>query len=736
MPVQPARVSISAPARAGGRKSHRRGAYPERVSTPSADSIDIRRSAAASIGWVLAWVAAAVAIAVTAISASKALDLAGVGDPGALTRYGLPTVQTIGEIGAVVAVGGALFAAFFVPPQPDGVLDVGGYRAIRFASVGALVWAVAALLMIPLTISDASGYPLSETLTVDRMTTAFDQVADARSWLWTAIFALICAIVARIALRWTWTLITLPLALLTLMPIAIAGHSSTGGSHDVATNSLILHIVGACLWMGGLFALLAYARGGGQFTALAARRYSRVAFWCFIVVGASGVINALVRVHLDQLFTETYGQLVLAKLAALIVLGGFGAWHRRTTIPALSGADDRKPLVRFAFVELLVFAATFGIAVGLSRTPPPANVNPADMPAAELVLGYRIDEAPTFGALLTDWRFDLLFGTLAIVMAVVYLRGVIRLRRRGDSWPIGRTITWMLGCAALLFATSSGLGKYAPALFSMHMIAHMVLSMLVPVLLVLGGPVTLALRALSPAGRNAPPGPREWILTLLHSPFSRFMTHPLVASVLFVGSYYVLYLGGLFELLADYHAAHVAMNLHFMVSGYLFYWVVIGIDPAPRTLSPVAKLAMVFGSLPFHAFFGVALMSTDNIIARNYYNSLMLPWNPDLMSDQRLGGGIAWAAGEIPLVLVMLALLVQWSRQDQRQAKRFDRREERDDGAELASYNAMLAQLSGRSQTAEQTSAPDEAQTPGQPRSADPADEVAETDVDSSGTRT
>lgn len=167
--------------------------------------------------------------------------------------------------------------------------------------------------------------------------------------------------------------------------------------------------------------------------------------------------------------------------------------------------------------------------------------------------------------------------------------------------------------------------------------------------------------------------------------------------MLFVGSYYVLYLGGLFEMLAEYHAAHLAMNLHFLVSGYLFYWVVIGIDPSPRTLSPVAKLAMVFGSLPFHAFFGVALMSTDNVIARSYYNSLLLPWNPDPLGDQRLGGGIAWAAGEIPLVLVMLALLVQWSRQDQRQATRFDRREDRDHDSELASYNAMLAELAGQS---------------------------------------
>ncbi|PVY24611.1 cytochrome c oxidase assembly protein, partial [Williamsia muralis] len=375
-----------------------------------------------------------------------------------------------------------------------------------------------------------------------------------------------------------------------------------------------------------------------------------------------------------------------------------GAWHRRITIPAVTGnGGDRQPLIRFAVVELLIFAATFGIAVGLSRTPPPENVNPAEMPATELILGYRLDQAPTFGEIVVGWRFDLLFGTLAIVMAALYLRGVHRLRKRGDAWPVGRTIAWLLGCAAVLFATSSGLGKYAPALFSIHMIAHMMLSMLAPVLLVLGGPVTLALRAIAPAGRSSPPGPREWILSVLHSPFSRFLTHPLVASALFVGSYYVLYLGGLFDVLTEYHAAHVAMNLHFLLSGYLFYWVVIGIDPAPRKLSPVTKLAMVFGSLPFHAFFGVALMSTDSVIARTYYNSLLLPWNPNQMNDQRLGGGIAWAAGEIPLVLVMLALLVQWSRQDKRQATRFDRREDRDHNAELVSYNAMLAQMAGTS---------------------------------------
>ena len=149
--------------------------------------------------------------------------------------------------------------------------------------------------------------------------------------------------------------------------------------------------------------------------------------------------------------------------------------------------------------------------------------------------------------MLFDWRFDLIFGTAAIVMALLYLAGVRRLRRRGDAWPTGRIVAWLLGCAVLLFATSSGIGRYMPAMFSMHMAAHMLLSMLAPILLVLGAPVTLALRALPAAGGGEPPGPREWLLAALHSRVSRFLTHPVVATVLFVAGFYGLYFGGIFD---------------------------------------------------------------------------------------------------------------------------------------------------------------------------------------------
>jgi putative copper resistance protein D len=298
--------------------------------------------------------------------------------------------------------------------------------------------------------------------------------------------------------------------------------------------------------------------------------------------------------------------------------------------------------------------------------------------------------------LLLDWRFDLLFGTAALVLAVVYIAGVLRLRRRGDAWPVGRTVAWLLGCGLLLFTTSSGLGRYMPAMFSVHMAAHMLLSMLIPILMVLGAPTTLALRALPTAGKGNPPGPREWLLAGLHSRWSQFFTHPVVATVIFVAGFYGLYFGGIFDAAVSHHAAHVLMNLHFLMSGYLFYWVVIGIDPTPRAVPQLVKIGMVFTSIPLHAFFGVVLMGMPELLGEKFYRSLQLPWHTDLLGDQRLGGSIAWAAGEVPLVVVLMALLIQWQRNDRRIATRLDRAAERDHDAELVAYNAMLAELARR----------------------------------------
>jgi cytochrome c oxidase assembly factor CtaG/putative copper export protein len=650
----------------------------------------------------VAMLAGCTAAGIGALSLADALTATGLPDPGPATTLGLPFVRAAGEIAAVLAVGSFLFAAFLVPPQTTGVLDVGGYRALRLGTVASGVWAVCAALLVPLTISDVSGQPLADHLNPVTIWSLAGLVNTASAWRWTAVLAAAVALASLSVLRWSWTPMLLVGSLVTLVPLGLTGHSSAGGSHDLATNSLLIHLVAASVWAGGLLALLAHALRGGDHTDLAARRFSAIALWCWVAMGLSGVINALVRVLPSDLLTTGYGRLVLAKFVALCVLGVIGWRQRRSGVAALqsdsSPSRARGVLIRLALIEAAVFGLTFGIAVGLGRTPPPPPpVLRPSIPEAEI--GYDFDGPPTLVRILFDWRFDLVFGTAAIVLAALYVAAVVRLRRRGDSWPPGRTLAWLLGCLALLFVTSSGVGRYVPAMFSMHMAAHMGLSMLVPILLVLGAPVSLALRALPAAGRDDPPGMREWLLAALHSRLSRFLTNPVVATALFVAGFYGLYFSGLFDAAVASHAGHLAMNVHFLLSGYLFYWIVIGVDPTPRPIPPLAKVAVVFASLPLHAFFGVVLMGTRKVIGADYYRSLALSWHTDLLGDQRLGGGIAWAAGELPLVIVMIALLVQWARSDDRTARRLDRAAELDDDAELNAYNAMLAELARRNES-------------------------------------
>ncbi|GAB2925483.1 cytochrome c oxidase assembly protein [Rhodococcus aerolatus] len=677
------------------------------------------RTPAAGLTVVAGALAGLVATALVGLSAAQALVLLGIPDPGPLTTYGLPAARAVGELAAVVAVGSLLLAAFLVPPQRSGVLDADGYRAVRTAATAAAVWAGCAALLVPLTLSDSSGQPLSAAVDPANVLATLGTVQTAQAWAWTAGIAAVLAVACRSVLRWSWTPALLALGLLSLVPLGLTGHSSAGGSHDLATNSLLIHLAAASLWVGGLVALLAHALRRGAHTDVATRRFSSLALVCFVAMAVTGVVNAAVRLNPGDLLTTTYGRLVLAKAVALGLAGVAGYLHRRRSVAALAADPTaRGPLVRIAGVEVLLLSATVGLAVGLGRTPPPP---PTTLPSiAQVEIGYDLPRPPSLSTLALDWRFDLVLGTAALVLAAGYVAGVLRLRRRGDRWPVGRTVSWLLGCAALLVATSSGLGRYSPAVFSVHMVTHMLLSMLVPVLLVLGGPVTLALRALPAAGRDGVPGPREWLLAALHSRVTRVLTHPVVALLLFVGSFYALYFGGIYGATVGSHAAHVLMNVHFLLSGYLFYWLAIGVDPAPRELPSLAKLGLVFAALPFHAFFGVVLMGSTQVMGEDWFRSLGLGWNTDLLGDQRLGGGIAWATGEIPLVLVMLALVVQWSRDDERLARRTDRAAERDHHRELEAHNAMFAALAARS------AAP--ARTPGAPgpeRAAHPTDSSA-----------
>ena len=644
-------------------------------------------------------ICACVAAALSAIVPSRT-EVPGLPAAGSITELALPAVKAIFDLSAAVTVGWLLAAAWLVPPQRSGILDVGGYRAVKAASLAATVWSVSGFALIPLILSDTLGRPISQSISADWVVSGISILDSVRAALIAAIVAALIAVLARVVLHPGWAAALLALALLAVIAQSNTGHAAGTSDHDVAIDTMIFHLVGISLWVGGLVAFLGLARQHVAHLPVVAHRYSSIAFWAFIAVAASGFGNAWVRIsYLPELWQTDYGRLVLLKAGLLTSLGVIGFLHRRRTLPAITETGDRRPLIRLAMVEVGIMAATIGVASALARTatPPPSGVAPSD---TELALGYDLDGPPTVLRLFTDWRIDWILGTVAVAAAVVYLVAVRRLRRRGDRWPVGRSVAWVAGCALVLFATSSGLGRYAEALFSIHMMAHMLLGMIAPILLVLGGPITLALRALPAARRGDVPGLREAIVAGLHSRLARFVTHPLFVFPLFVISFYALYFTSLFEVMISSHLGHLVMNVHFLLVGYLYYWVIIGVDPAPRQVQPMIKLAMLLGALPFHAFFGLALMNSHTAMAGDYYAGLGLPWVTDLIDEQRLGGAIAWGATELPMIIVMIALLSQWARRDEREARRSDRLGDRRTDHELDAYNRMLAGLAERDRAA------------------------------------
>jgi cytochrome c oxidase assembly factor CtaG len=635
-----------------------------------------RRLVAAGIGAVAALAAVAVAATLpdTQMYARLGIPVAGTG-----TQVLVAALRVVVVLTSAGSLGSLLYAAFLVPAQPSGTVDTDGYRALRRAGWCAATAGSAALLLGPATAADLSGSALTDVLSGPDLLSTFAALEEPVAWLLAGVGFAAVALGCAWALRWWEAALLAALATASMLPVPAVGQAAVGRGHDWGTDAAVVQAVALAVWLGVLVALVLHRRYAGGLDGPLWRR-ARI---LLVGSGSAWVLSTLVVALLltvpGSLVGTAWGrwQLVQAGLAAVAA----AVW-------AVAGRRGRllTPLAA-------VGGAVVVVAGAMAHTVPPRFLARADTDG-EVLIGY--DLAAPFSALraLLDWRGNILFTVVAVAAVLLYLHGVRVLRARGDGWATGRTAAWLLGWLVLVLATSSGLGRYAPGVFSVHMISHMALNMLAPVLLALGGPVTLALRVLHPAGRGNPPGPREWLAAAVASPVARLLTHPLVTLTLFVGSFYVLYFTPLFEASLRYHWAHQLMYVHFLAVGYLFFWPLVGVDHAPVRLPHLGRLAVLLAAMPFHAFFGIALMSTDGLIGGEFYRSLALPWLPDLLADQKVGGGIAWATGEIPMLVVVIALLLQWSREDERSAARHDRKADRDDDAELGAYNEMLARLS------------------------------------------
>lgn len=294
-----------------------------------------------------------------------------IADPGALTRWGVPVSRVAQDVTAMCTLG-VLAVAVLVLPSRAGVLLPDAARLIRLASRWAAAWAVAALAGFLTSLSEATSQPLADVFHPDVLAIGLE-LPHTRALLSSVWLAGLVAVWAR----WTqspaggWLLLTT--AGTALLPPVITGHAGHDGTLSAAVVSLAVHVGAASLWVGGLVALGLHLRRSPTVLATALPRYSFMALGCFLALGVSGIVagwNAFGDT--TQLWTTPYGQLLLAKVAALLVLGGVGHWHRSRTMSKVATGRPGAFLA-LATAELVLMAGVAGLAVGLSRTAPPAQ---------------------------------------------------------------------------------------------------------------------------------------------------------------------------------------------------------------------------------------------------------------------------------------------------------------------------------------------------------------------------
>jgi len=623
----------------------------------------------------------------------------GLPDPGLGSAWALPLSRVLADLAGILTVGLLLLGAVLVPAR-EGELRGTRLRWTRAARWSALSWFVVVVAELVLTLSDVLAQPVPNVLDGSLLWSFVHEIDLGRSLLTQAILALTVAACTYTVRTTTGAGLVGLLALAALIPPTLSGHSGASADHAVAVSSLMVHVLSLSLWCGGITALVLLGMIDRRSLPVAVPRFSTMALWCAVAVAISGVVNASVRLGSPtDLVTTWYGRLVLIKLALIVVLSGFGLWYRRRILPSLVSDATRTLFLRVAAVEVVVMAATVGVAVALSKTPPPvvADVPLDSLSPARLLLGFDLPPAPDVAGMLWGHaRVDGFWLAVCLLLTALYLAGLRAMRRSGDRWPLSRTTCWFVAVVLLFVATNSGVATYAHVLFSVHMVQHMVLSMVVPVFLVLGAPITLALRTLP--RRRDERGPREWLTEFIHSRFVRVISHPIVASVIFVTGFYGLYFTGLFPWLMSGHWGHVAMGVHFLLAGSLFFWSLIGIDPGPRRPPYFVRMVILLMVIPIHSFFSLAIMMSSQAFAGDFYAALQRPYGVDLVADQHLGGAIGWALGEVPVVIVMIAMFVQWVRADEREARRLDRKQDRATATgqgvdELGDYNAYLASL-------------------------------------------
>ncbi len=610
----------------------------------------------------------------------------------------LPVVKDLYLLSTLVAIG-LLYAIGFLLPETHGKLDKEALRIKSLALLATIVWVVCTIGGVIVELANLLGGGFLDAFNWSVISSFLSSTSIGRDFLFQIAMGVIAVALINRVEKVGAIYFALAGTMLALLIPLFQSHASSAGNHGLAIGSLLFHVGAVSLWVGGVIGLLVISP---RERSASISRFSSLALWCAIIVGVSGVLNAWTRLNFLAGWQSRYGLLVILKSTLFVILLFIGAKHRTYIARKLHQGPS---VFRLLINESGVMIAAVAIGGWLSSTLPP--ISPTGLIAARdpviSITGLSMPRPPTLRRVLFAYSPDGTILGILLLITALYIYGVVVLTRRGDKWPIGRTFAFAIAVFLVDYATSGGVGVYAHFAFSYHMVSHMILGMIAPIGFVLSAPITLALRTL-PQGRTPDErGFRGTLISIIHSKYSVIMTNPVVALALFDGSLFVLYMTPLFGKLMQSHSGHVLMDIHFLLAGYLFFYVIIGVDPNPRKIPHIVRIIVLFAAMSIHAFFSIALLSTTTLLDAGYFSSLNRPWSTNLLTDQHVGAALGWAMGEIPILIALIATFIQWMRDDSRESKRIDRASDRaaamGEEDELTKYNKYLAGLAKRDLT-------------------------------------
>ncbi|WP_344310228.1 cytochrome c oxidase assembly protein [Brevibacterium samyangense] len=613
---------------------------------------------------------AAFAVAVAAVVVSAAFSGAAAErvalDPGAFVRWALPIALTVHHLALAVVVGCLIFAATILPPgdnesAPGPSSPHPAFARVRAVAAGvSLVWVGSAVVVLVLTYANLAGQPVSDNAEFASQLAYFlTDLLVGQAWGAITLIAFLVCNLTFLVRSTTGLAATALLALATIIPISLIGHAAGSDDHFAGVGALAVHWIGVLVWVGGVAALAVVApifaskRGAHQAKTVLSR-FSALAGVAFFLVLTSGVLNSVLRLGGWEGLLSRYGQLILIKLAATLLLGAIGLAHRSWAIAQVGRKPGGQTAWRLVIAEVLIMAGIIGVTGALGRTAPPVprEPEPAITPA-EILTGYLLPPDLTWFRWFTEWRWDWLWVAFAVTAAVVYFRGVRKARAAGHRWAWQSTASWLAGLLVLVYVTCAAPTIYGMVLISVHTVMLLAITVIIPLLLALGAPLDLL--ALTVQRRtDGSRGPHEWLHAAAAGPAVR---SPLLSGAVVAVSLGLLYYTPLLRLALDFWIADQMANLYFLLIGFWFMTTVTRPRTAARTLSrrtvAVAGLAGVLLLWATVLAFGVT-----PVLEVDWFGNLARTWGPSIAADQQHAGTSVLLAGVTPLVILLTTLLL------------------------------------------------------------------------------